>query len=90
MSKKIETYKGKKQETFKGLQKAEKRESKKENPLAIQYQYIVKIHKIRNGGKLLAVGRVIPDEWGYVTVRAKTTPNKVVLTITPVTQEVFE
>jgi hypothetical protein len=86
MSKKIETFKGKKVETYKGLQKAQKRESKKENP----YQYIVKIHKIRNGGKLLAVGRVIPDEWEYVTVKAKTTPNKVILTITPVTQEVFE
>ena len=76
----------KKVETFKGLQKAEKRESKKEN----QYQYIVKIHKIRNGGKLLAVGRVIPHDWDYVKVFAKITENKVVLTITPLPEEVFE
>jgi len=49
-----------------------------------EYTYTAKIHKIRNGGKLLAVGRVIPDEWNYVLVKSKTMRSKVLIEITPI------
>jgi hypothetical protein len=55
-----------------------------------EYTYTAKIHKIRNGGALISVGRIIPHDWDYVLVKSKTMRNKVLIEITPININIEE
>jgi hypothetical protein len=55
-----------------------------------EYTYTAKVHKIPNGGALLAIGRIIPHDWNYVLVKSKTMKNKVLIEITPININIEE
>jgi hypothetical protein len=55
-----------------------------------EYTYTARVHKIRNGGALISVGRIIPHDWDYVLVKSKTMKNKVLIEITPININIEE